>query len=775
MDETVFKCLQEAIVKASTFNSGVQAEPAIVLWPDADRQWEPAFRQLRELWPHLLALGDYDPKQRMGPAIWLKCMIARTLPEAEWAEGEIPIVYLPGVSRLDLRAVESCPRFLQPLAELQYRGTIWSQVNGKDWTVNAFLTSKRGGLELDIAQDRSTQTALLRALQPILETRVGDLKGRRLDASDLDALLSPDPVRDVLVWLDQPDAMGNEWSGPRWEAFVAHSRQIYKFDPISDGPLAGAEKLAASEGAWVAVWQRFSESTTGYPGLVEQLYSAAPIDLLSDESHYPKVNADKENALREALLALVLVSPGKARKKLQNLERHHGLRRQWVWSERGDAPLARALKSLSELCLAVESASDATEPEALGKHYAQESWKIDWHALRTLSSVKTQADLNAVVAALKSVYIPWLTESAISFQQAVKVHGYPGMGFQIGETKVSYQAGGECILFVDGLRFDVGKELVERLSSSGYTCNFEQAWAPFPPVTASGKVWVSPVIEQVTGRATNQDFEPSLKDQDKPLTTHYFRKLLQDAGWQVLRGFDSGDPSGKAWAEFGDLDHFGHEHGLRLAHEIDRVCCDLLERIQSLFDAGWKQLTVVTDHGWLLVPGKMPKVNLDKFLTETRWGRCALMKPGAHAPGLVLGWGWCPEVAVASAPGISSHRAGLEYAHGGLSLQECIVPVINIQSGPGSATTIRAVITDVKWIGLRCRIAIDITDSGFQADLRTKANDATTSFCGGGKSVTNGKASLAVLDDEHEGSAAMVVVLDAEGRVVVKQNTVIGG
>jgi len=33
----------------------------------------------------------------------------------------IPIFYLPGVSRQDLRAVESCPEYLKPLAELQYR------------------------------------------------------------------------------------------------------------------------------------------------------------------------------------------------------------------------------------------------------------------------------------------------------------------------------------------------------------------------------------------------------------------------------------------------------------------------------------------------------------------------------------------------------------------------------------------------------------------------------------------------------------------------------
>ena len=64
--------------------------------------------------------------------------------------GRVPILYLPGVSRQDLRAGGDCPLDLQPLIELQYRGAVWHQRNGRDWTVEAFLTSE-DGLGLDIA------------------------------------------------------------------------------------------------------------------------------------------------------------------------------------------------------------------------------------------------------------------------------------------------------------------------------------------------------------------------------------------------------------------------------------------------------------------------------------------------------------------------------------------------------------------------------------------------------------------------------------------------
>ena len=62
----------------------------------------------------------------------------------------VPVLYLPGVGRQDLRAVESCPESLKPLAELQYLGVIWSQVNGKDWTILTFLKSDQDGLGVEL-------------------------------------------------------------------------------------------------------------------------------------------------------------------------------------------------------------------------------------------------------------------------------------------------------------------------------------------------------------------------------------------------------------------------------------------------------------------------------------------------------------------------------------------------------------------------------------------------------------------------------------------------
>ncbi len=180
-NQIVLDAILASLQAAGVYNRNDQVAPAAILWTDKERQWETLLPLLREHLPQLLTLGDYEPATRTGPAIWLKCMIARTLPEADWAEDTTPILYLPGTSRADLRAVEECPRSLQPLAELQYRGTYWTQVNGKDWTLLAFLGSNDGGLALDVARDAATSEAMRRALTRFAETPITSLSGKRLE------------------------------------------------------------------------------------------------------------------------------------------------------------------------------------------------------------------------------------------------------------------------------------------------------------------------------------------------------------------------------------------------------------------------------------------------------------------------------------------------------------------------------------------------------------------------------------------------------------------
>ena len=97
--------------------------------------------------PEMFVLGDYDVERKTGPAIWLRCVIANKAPNVELPNGATLSVSTRGRRQSTRGRKLSGP--LKPLAELQYSGVIWSQINSKDWTILAFLKSDQGGLGLD--------------------------------------------------------------------------------------------------------------------------------------------------------------------------------------------------------------------------------------------------------------------------------------------------------------------------------------------------------------------------------------------------------------------------------------------------------------------------------------------------------------------------------------------------------------------------------------------------------------------------------------------------
>lgn len=774
---TLAESLANALREISKVNGSVQTKPAAVLWPDKESIWQQAIPSLRKLIPALCVLGPYEPESRSGPAIWLKCAVAGVLPETSFQE--TPVVYLPGVSRSELRAIESCARDLQPIAELQYRGVFWSQVNSKDWTPSAFLSSKNGGLGLDVSHDKVTLEALGQALEAgvLLERSVEELKGRQINAEWLHGLLAPNPTRDLLVWMNDPAAAKTQWSGVRWDVFVKRCKGDFGVNPVADGVLAAAELLAKGAGKWAAVSELYRDSYASFPKVFDRLAKVQPpqlglFDDMEQLAGYPQANEGREAALRSALSACASISDAEARVAILAAEEEHGARRDWLWSRMGMSPLAMALGHLARLAELSAVLPCGSDPGELALNYQQAGWKVDDAALRALAAVQNKADLEAVSAALRAVYLPWMEELAKRMQDAVKSVG--GLLHPKDKFSSDVKLDGVCTVFVDGLRYDVAVQLMERLAELG-KASIEARWTSMPSVTASGKAWSSPVAHLVLGDKADIDFEPRVASDGKPLSSHNFRKLLTENGVQPLGKHETGDPTSKAWTESGDLDHYGHEHGIRLARDLETQLNQVVERVSELNQAGWKRFRIVTDHGWLLMPGGLPKTELPKHQAETRWGRCAVLKDSAHGTPLTFGWDWCDDVQVAYAPGVSCFIAGNEYAHGGLSLQECLVPLITLAAEETLAVSANVTIQSVTWRNLRCIVEVSAEVDGLKVDIRSKPALASSSLAASVKVFEAGKANIAVADDEHMGSAAVIVVLSAKDEVLQKVATTIGG
>ncbi|QBQ53365.1 BREX-1 system phosphatase PglZ type B [Nitrosococcus wardiae] len=769
---TVIEALVRALESAAKYNPNDVVQPAAILWTDHDSQWQPIIPQLRRLMPQLLTLGEYAPEHRTGPAIWLRSVVDRALENVEISQETTPIVYLPGISRQELRAVQECPDHLKPLVELQYRGVCWTQKNGKDWTVEAFLVSEEGGLGLNVARDAATRRAMLGALAELATTSLERLRGKYLEAEDFDKLFSDDPAKDLLLWLSDSEMVKSGWKEGRWNAFKSRCKTDFKFDPDKDGELVAAELLGKQEGAWARVWERFAEAPALYPGVPELLGKAMPDDLFVELSSWPQKNEEQEVVLRQALLNLEKETPAAACEQILALEKTHGERRHWVWAKLDLAPLANALAPLAFLAERTSSKLGGGSVSDMAKQYVDEAWEVDAAALSAMAAVKSSVDVQALCKALNAIYRPWLESAAEHLQALVEKEPLPGYDGQ-GLEDILVDSGG-LIFFADGLRFDVSQRLAERMRAKGWSVTLSTRWAGLPTVTATAKPAVSPVTRDIKGLDLGEDFLPATADGGQPLTTDRFRKLLAAAGYPYLGSDEAGDPSGRAWTENGELDKLGHALQGKLVGRIEEQVELLIERIQCLLDTGWREIRIVTDHGWLWLPGGLPKVDLPKYLTASRWARCAAIKGGSKVEVPTVQWHWNSDERVAVAPGIACFGAGNEYAHGGLSLQESLIPVIRVTAGEAVGKT-AAKVVDVSWAGLRCRVQIEAVQLGLFVDLRTKVNDPSSSISKVRSADSKGTASLLVIDEELEGMSAAVVVLDASGYVITKQSTIIGG
>ena len=748
------------------------AQPAALLWTDTDGQWRPLIRTLQKVIPQLYVLGPYAPDDRQGSVIWLKCIVERTLPDVSPALGVVPIVYLPNVSRQDLRAGGDCPTHLQPLIELQYRGSVWHQRNGRDWTVDAFLTSE-DGVGLDIAKDNRTHDAMLRALALLALEPLSGLRGHRLEADNFDRLAIGDPVRDLLGWMSDTEGFQTRCDTGRWATFRDVCGREFGFDPDKDGTQVAADALLQGGGKWDEVWRRFCDSPRLYQGLSAVLRQARPRDLLglADHSRRPGLNEAQEVKLRDELEAALSLSHAQACDKVIALDEEHKERRGWVWAQLGESPYAVALEPLARLAKAAKTTLGGPTAEAMAADYAAQGWRCDRAAMEALSRLKQGAENGLVTKVVRVLYEPWLDRSARRFQELMSAAG-------VDPNKLTAAVATErdaCVLFADGLRFDVGAVLQERLEAQGFRVRMSHRIAPVPTVTATAKPVASPAHGACSGKTDAEDFTPVIASSNQPATASRLRDAMARAGVEILDRDESKmavGGEGGGWTETGTLDSLGHKLNALLVRQIDSEIDALLDRISSLLSAGWARVRVVTDHGWLLLPGGLPKVELSPHLVATKWSRCAAVKGGSTPNIPTYPWYWNPLLRIASPPGIGAFVANTEYAHGGISLQECVIPDLIVERGDEAVS---AAITEISWRGMRCRIAVKTNTTGLQVDLRLNWKQAASSIVAAAKEFgKNGEASLAVSDDRHEGAAASVVVSDASGRVLDYKPTTVG-
>ncbi|MGF6833288.1 hypothetical protein QF015_001457 [Paenarthrobacter sp. TE4293] len=766
-----------ALRDAAKYNADSSVAPTAVFWPDPDRAWEPVIGLLQEAVP-ILVLGDYDPAKAKGPAIWIRSVLAAPesveLPAhlADYSDKNPWVVYLPGLGRSSLSDATSPDPAVSPLVEVALRSNWWPSAHGQTpWSPHSFLGSKGGG-GLDLAGDAKTRSALTSVLERLFVEDIDELRRvGRLDATRLHSLVMSDTVRTLLEWLDDPDGTRNALQGARWNAFIEVCRTTYNFDPTKNGVITAAARLGTREGAWNDAWARFADNPRRYPNIPATLDQARPQgDLFGSTDPYPDSwpswNLEQEDGLRKSLAALADGSgPDQIQESVRGLAAVHFGREESVWGELGQAPLARAAGLLAELVELTAAGASGTDVPSLLSWYVADGYKVDDLALRAIASSPTAADRGAVRKALQVTYDPWLEQVARAFQAAA-ASGYKG------EVGLDAQAG-TCVVFVDALRFDLAQRLAKRLSALDTTIS--SRLAAFPTVTPTGQPAVAPVTASF---GAGEAFDAA-DAQGRSIKGQVFRAALADAGVQYLdwKSSEAGDPVGIGWTQSNTIDALGHDHGHALSDMVDQQLDRIAERTKNLLAAGWRRVVVVTDHGFILPAGPALKVTLPLAVTEgdaARKPRVARLKVGAARPNFpIIPWTWDASVDMISAPGAAAFEAGSYYEHGGLSPQECVIPVIEVSAREGATGPVQ--IEGIRWTGQRCRVDFEPAEADVVAEVRLAPADPGSTV--GGPKEPSEPGEIKVLVDEEQaadGTAAYVVLIGPEGTVMAQRQTTVG-
>ena len=387
------------------------------------------------------------------------------------------------------------------------------------------------------------------------------------------------------------------------------------------------------------------------------------------------------------------------------------------WAQEGHAPGWGLLARAADLLAAIQSARQELDrlatPEALLRRYANDWWRIDhdFRLLREALDVQPGSydrlrdrcarsyreilrRMNDRFCTLLEAEGRWPSE-ALPAQDAFWAQA-------IGELKKGRRL---AIVFVDALRYELGQELQEALESenAGNRRQLTARLAAIPTVTPIGMAALLPGGDR-RQVAYGDDWEITIADsgnlKHKDARRAWLERRLDDvAFYELAELLDT--PSDRlseasVYIVFDStLDAVGETASTLAWNTFSTLLQSVKKGVHKLLALGVEQVHVVTDHGFLLLDevGEHEKVSVrtvptlarkSRYLVGPHLGRTDQLRfPVPGSRDLVA---WFPR-------GIGCFRTPgpYNYVHGGLSLQELVVPHLTvIQQVVGRPVGVRA-------------------------------------------------------------------------------------
>jgi hypothetical protein len=435
--------------------------------------------------------------------------------------------------------------------------------------------------------------------------------------------------------------------------------------------------------------------------------------------------ADVEMALWEKAEAAMarLESEADWRAWLEQHKAHFKVRAGSFWAQEGRIPGWGLLTRAADLLAAIQHARGELDrlatPGSLLRRYAEDWWRID-HDFRLLrealdaqpGSYDQLRDrcarsyrhilrrMNERFCTLLEAEGGWPPSDALPAQEAFWADMMAG--HRVGQRM--------AVMFVDALRYELGQELLEALETDGAgdQRQLSARLAAIPTVTPIGMAALLPDGDR-RQVAYSDDWEIMIADSDnlkgKDTRRSWLERHLHDVVcYELAELLDT--PSDQiqeasVYVVFDStLDAVGETASTLSWNTFSTLLQSVKKGVHKLLALGVDQVHVVTDHGFLLLDevGEHEKVSVRTALALSRKSRYLV---GPHlgktdqlrflVPGSQDLVAWFPR-------GIGCFRTPgpYNYVHGGLSLQELIVPQLTvIQQVVGPPVGVRAELPSV--------------------------------------------------------------------------------
>jgi hypothetical protein len=338
---------------------------------------------------------------------------------------------------------------------------------------------------------------------------------------------------------------------------------------------------------------------------------------------------------------------------------------------------------------AIEKARACTTTEEVVRLYLDYAGRVDRAHWRLVADAAHESDLEEVVAVANRAYGEYLASLNSVFFEALRSVDAWAIG---GAPPIADIAAGVwrsrrpfAVVIVDALRYDCALEIRERLRLP------ETALAPalacIPTRTWAGMTALLPLageplrFEPGPGEGRLRSAKTGANFADRQTRLQLLRERVGATCMEITEAEGAPRPPKPLpdiLCVFGHetIDSLGHDNTSDLIRHLHIEVERLVRLVGKLHQWGYPEVHLLTDHGFVMTSDEVPPpvvpIPADRALVAK--GRYAILAEGAVVDAKTFPFPLDPTVRVAVPPGMACFKEEKSFAHGGVAVQEVVIP-----------------------------------------------------------------------------------------------------